>query len=411
MKIAVVGINHNNTPIEIREKFSFTDTMKIESGNTLLDGSIKEVIIMSTCNRSEIYIASENIGESIEEVKSFYREYFEFSNVEKYLFEKEGRDAVVHLYMVSAGLDSMVLGEDQILGQIKQAIEFSMDLGFSKKVLNRLFMDAIAEGKKIRSQLKMSEIPLSTSYIGISLLKEKMRSLNGKKALIIGAGEMGTLAVRYLYEEGLDKIYLSNRNHNRVNDMFKEFEDIIPIKYKERYEILKDVDILITATGAHHTVVKKEDLIEDPKKQLYILDLALPRDVDENLRDMENVLLYDNDDLQKLSDENLKRREELSLEAIEIINWDVEKYMHWMGTIKIDPVIESLNERCISIKDNTMHYLNRKINFDKRDEKIVEKMILSALKQFTREPIEHLKNLESKDSDEYISAMKKIFEI
>lgn len=220
MKVAVVGINHNNTPIEVRERFSFTDTMKIESANLLLDGSVKEVIIISTCNRSEIYIASENIKKSVDEVRRFYREYFKFPSADKYLFQKEERDAVVHLYMVSGGLDSMVLGEDQILGQIRQAMEFSMELNFSRKLLNRLFMDAIAEGKKIRSNLKISEIPLSTSYIGISLLKEKLGSLEGKKALVIGAGKMGTLAIRYLYEEGLEKIYLSNRTHNRINDMF-----------------------------------------------------------------------------------------------------------------------------------------------------------------------------------------------
>lgn len=410
MKVAVVGINHNNTPIEIRERFSFMETMKIESANLLLDGSVKEVIIISTCNRSEIYIASENIQKSIEEVKDFYSEYFKEPKAKEYLFEKKGREAVVHLYIVSGGLDSMVLGEDQILGQIKEAMEFSIELGFSKKILNRLFMDAIAEGKKIRSQLKISEIPLSTSYIGISLLKERLESLKGKKALIIGAGQVGTLAVRYLYEEGLDKIYLSNRNHNRVNTMFEEFKDIIPIEYNQRYEILKEVDILITATAAHHTVIKVEEM-EEPKSNLYILDLALPRDVDDNVGDMDKVVLYHNDDLQKMSEANLQRREQLSLKAIDIINEDVSKYMHWISTIKIDPVIRSLNERCLSIKDDTMSYINRKIDLDKRDEKIIDKMIMSALKQFTREPINQLKNVDCDDSEEYIKAMKKIFEI
>lgn len=153
-----------------------------------------------------------------------------------------------------------------------------------------------------------------------------------------------------------------------------------------------------------------EEMIR-PKDKLYILDLALPRDVDENVGKMENVVLYHNDDLQKMSDENLKRREDLSLKAIDIINEDVEKFMHWISTIKIDPVIKSLNERCISIKDDTMSYINRKIDLDKRDEKIIDKMIMSALKQFTREPIQHLKNLENEESEDYIKAMKKIFEI
>ena len=221
MEIAVIGINHNTAPIEIRERVSFTESMKIESANRILDKSTEEIIIISTCNRSEIYISSNDIDEAIEEVKEFYKEFFEFNEVKDYIFAKKGRDVVVHLYMVASGLDSIILGEDQILGQIRKAMMFSMNLGFSKKVLSRLFMDAICEGKKIRNSIKISEIPLSTSYIGINLLKEKMGGLKGKKALVIGAGEISSLAIRYLYEEELEKIYVTNRTHGKIKELFK----------------------------------------------------------------------------------------------------------------------------------------------------------------------------------------------
>lgn len=410
MNVAVIGINHNNTPIEVRERFSFTESMKIEASDLLLDKSVEEVVIISTCNRSEIYIASEDLETSIEEVKTFYSEYFEFENAKEYLFSKSGKDAVIHLYMVSSGLDSMVLGEDQILGQIREAMVFSMDLGFSKKVLNRLFMDAIAEGRKIRSELKISEIPLSTSYIGINLLKSDMGSLKGKKALIVGAGKMSTLAIRYLYEEELDKLYVTNRTHGKMKEIFKVFGDIIPVEYSDRYKILSDVDVVITATGAPHTVIKDEDIIGLENK-LHILDLALPRDVDSKIGQRENVVLYHNDDLQKVSEKNLARREELSKTAIEIINGDVEKYISWMQSINVDPVIKSLNQRCSQIKTDTMDYINRRVDLNKRDKKIVDKMVMSALKQFIREPIKVLKDVEKDDSEEYIKIMKKIFEI
>ncbi len=141
--------------------------------------------------------------------------------------------------MVTAGLDSVVLGEDQILGQIKEAMTFSMELGFSNKIINRLFMDAIAEGKKIRSNIKISEIPLSTSYIGIKLLKEAIGSLEGKKAFVIGAGKISRLSLKYLLEEELDEIYHTNRTHGRVKEIFKEFSSLKPVEYKNRYEILK----------------------------------------------------------------------------------------------------------------------------------------------------------------------------
>lgn len=410
MELAVVGINHNEAPIEVRERFSFTESMKIESGDLLLDKSIKETVIISTCNRSEIYIASDDIEISIKEVKEFFKEYFHFEEAEKYIFTKTGRDAVVHLYMVAGGLDSMVLGEDQILGQIRDAMTFAMDLGFSKKVLNKLFMEAIGEGRKIRSQLKISEIPLSTSYIGITILRREMESLRGKKALIVGAGKMSKLAIRYLVEEELDQIYVTNRTHGRIKKVFDIFHDIIPVEYADRYEILKEVDLVITATGAPHTVLKKEDII-GTKDKLYILDLALPRDVDPRLGEEKNITLYHNDDLQRLSEENHHRRLELSKKAETMINDDVEKFMDWLASIHLDPVIASLNQRCGKIKNDTMEYINKRVDLNKRDQKIIDKMVMSALRQFIREPIKTLKQVEEEDSEEYIEIMKKIFEI
>lgn len=410
MEVAVIGINHNTSPIEVREKFFFSESMKIESSDKILDKSTKEITIVSTCNRSEIYVASDNIDLSINEVKKFYKEFFKFSQSEDYIFVKKGKDAVVHLYMVSAGLDSMILGEDQILGQIRDAMIFSMNLGFSKKVLNRLFMDAIAEGKKIRSKLKISEIPLSTSYIGINLLKKEIGSLKDKKALVIGAGEIGILAIKYLYEEELEQIYVTNRTYEKLREICENFNKLTPIEYGNRYNILENVDILITATGAPHTIITYKDIKNLPDK-LYILDLAIPRDVEPRVGEKENVILYHNDDLQKLSEENLLRRIKLSEEAKEIINEDINKYISWLNTLEVDPVIESLNKRCLSIKEDTIEYINRKIELDKREKKIIDKMIMSALKQFIREPIKILKQVDKENSEEYIEIMKELFQI
>src|SRR5699024_6638845 len=189
--------------------------MRIDGSSMILDKGIDEVIILSTCNRSEIYIVSENIEDSVEEIKAFYSKFFNFPLIEKYLFVKEGKDVITHLYMVTSGLDSLILGEDQILGQVKEAMIFSMELGFSGKILNKLFMEAIGEGKKIKTNLKISEIPLSTSYIGIKLLREEIGSLRGKKALVIGAGKISRLSLKYLHEEGLEEIYVNNRTHGR----------------------------------------------------------------------------------------------------------------------------------------------------------------------------------------------------
>ena len=212
MNIGVVGVNHNLAPINIREAVSFTDTKKIEAINILLDRYINEVVILSTCNRSEIYIHAENIEEKVDELVNFYSEYFGVKDIDKYLFKKTNLDAIKHLFDVTAGLDSIVLGEDQILGQVRDAHEFSMKLGGTKKVFNKLFRDAVTTSKEIKTITKISQQPLSISYIGVKLLKEKIGSLEGKNVLIIGLGKMNLLTLNHLEEEKTNKIYIANRN-------------------------------------------------------------------------------------------------------------------------------------------------------------------------------------------------------
>lgn len=410
MEIAVVGVNHNTSPVEVREKLSFTKSKKIKCANRLLEESIEEIIIISTCNRSEIYVVGENIDIAIEKVKRFYTEFFEYPDAHKYLFSKKSEDVISHLYKVAGGLDSIVLGEDQILNQIKQAMNFSLELGFSKKILNRLFMGALSAGKKIRSHMKISEIPLSTSYIGVKLLKEEIGTLKGKKALVIGAGEISKLSLKYLLEEDLGEIYHTNRTHGKLKEIFKEYPDLKPMEYKDRYDVLEKVDILITATGAPHTIIMKEDM-KPIHKPLHILDLAIPRDVDDALREDKNVSLYHIDDLRKVSDQNLLEREKLSKEAALMIEEDVDEYLNWLECIKVDPILESLNERCSCIKDNTLDYINRKLDLDPREKKIVEKMIGSALRRVIREPIKTLKTTTPQQSGEYMEIVKELFQI
>ncbi len=410
LKIAIIGINHNETPIEIREKFSFTESLKIDAGNYLLDRSVEEVVIVATCNRSEIYIASEDIEQGIKDTVKLYKEFFKVENTEDYILIKQDRDAVIHSYMVAAGLDSAILGEDQILGQIRDAMMSAMELNFSKKVLNRLFMEMLREGKKIRSEIKISEVPISSSYIGISLIKEKLGTLSGKKALVIGAGEMSKLAITYLEEENLDELYLTNRTHSRVKEIFKDYPSLIPVEYENRYEILKNVDILISATGAPHIIIEK-DKVDIINRNLCILDLALPRDIQAGVEDNEYITLYHLDDLNQVSQENQEKREELSEEALRIIKDDVEEFLIWLETIKVDPILESLNIRCNEIKDNRMDYIRRKLKLNKREEKVIEKMLMSALKGIIREPIKTLKTVEEDNIGDYIETVNNLFKL
>ena len=400
MNIGVIGVNHNSAPISVREKVSFTDTKKIEAINSLLDKDISEIVILSTCNRSEIYVRCENIQEKINLLANFYEDFFDEKEIKNYLFSKIGRDAVSHIFEVTAGLDSIVLGEDQILGQVKKAHEFAMQLGSSKKVFNKLFREAVTTAKEIKTTTKISEQPLSISYIGVKLLKEKIGCLQNKNALIIGYGKMSRLTMTYLQEERIGNIYLANRSHGKVSNISDQFQNVIPIQYDERYEVLQNVDIVVSATAAPHTVLKL-DKMPTLNHRIYMMDIALPRDIDPNINTLDHVVVYDIDDLKKIHDENDVKRNE-----------KIDEFIEWLESANIDPTIKSLNEKCLEIKEDSLEYLFRKLNLDVREQKLVDRMMESALKRLIREPIVKLKQVKDKGKrDEYIKLIEELFEV
>ena len=411
MNFAVVGVNHNDTPIHIRENVSFTDTQKIEGINFLLDNGISEVVVLSTCNRSEIYIYSDDILKKIEIVKDFYEDFFNVDNIKEYLFCKTGQDAIEHVFRVSAGLDSIVLGEDQILGQVKDAHEFSKQLGASKKVFNKLFREAITASKDIKTTTKISHQPISISYIGIKCLKDRLGSLEGKNALVIGIGKMSKLAMKHLEEEKLNSIYVTNRSYEKLQDIQDEYKNLIPIKYEERYSVLEKVDVVISATASPHTVIKKESM-PNLSNTLIMMDIALPRDIDKNIDTLENIEVYDIDDLKKISDENDKKRRELACTGELLIDEKIDEFNDWLETIKIDPTIQSLNDKCTDIREDTLDYIYRKLDLNCKEKKIIDKMLTSALKRLIREPILNLKQIkDSGKQEEYIKIVEELFDL
>lgn len=411
MDIGVIGVNHNLAPISIREKVSFTDTRKIEAINTLLDKDISEIVILSTCNRSEIYIRATNIEEKINVVEDFYKDYFNEEDIKSYLFSKSGEQAINHLFEVTSGLDSIVLGEDQILGQVKDAHEFSMKLGASKKVFNKLFREAVTTAKEIKSTTKISQQPLSISYIGIKLLKEKLNTLEGKDALVVGFGKMSKLAMTHLREEKIGTIYLANRSHGKCGNIEDDFENVNIINYEDRHEILKKVDIVISATASPHTVLKSEDMPKIDHK-IYMMDIALPRDIDPKINEFENIEVYDIDDLKIIHDKNDSKRHELAEIGKHTIDEKIKEFMDWLDIADIDPTIKSLNERCSEIREDTLDYIYRKVDLNSKDKKLIDKMIASALKRLVREPILNLKQVKDKGKrEEYIKLIEELFEI
>ena len=411
MNIGVIGINHNLAPINIRENVSFTDVQKIEAINYFLDRDIDEVVILSTCNRSEIYIQAKNIDEKIKFLEDFYERFFNVADIKEYLFSKKNTSAVEHLFKVASGLDSIVLGEDQILGQVKDAHDFSMQLGSSKKIFNKLFREAINVAKDIKNTTKISHQPLSISYIGVKFIQSKIGKLEGKKALLIGMGKMNKLTIKYLKEEKLDTIYVSNRNHGKIMELESKFKNIIPIRYEDRYKVMNDIDIVISATSSPHMVIRYDEMPKIQKKIL-MMDIALPRDIDPKINKLENIEVYDIDNLKDIQDKNDNKRKELAKIGSKMISEKIIEFIEWIDSIKIDPTIESLNDKCLEIREDTLDYIYRKTNLDNRDKKIIDKMLTSALKRLIREPIINLKQIKDKGKrEEYIKLIEELFEL
>ncbi|MFZ7120698.1 MAG: glutamyl-tRNA reductase [Eubacteriaceae bacterium] len=409
MEIAVIGVNHNKAPIKIREMVSFTESKKDEASIFLLENGIDEIIILSTCNRSEIFIVANNINRKIELVTEYLIRYSGYINLMDYFIIKKNENAVRHIYSVASGLDSLVLGEDQILGQVKKALEFSIEKNYSGKILNKVFREAITMAKYIKNEFKISENPTSVSYAGLKMLKKEIKSLSGKKALIIGVGNIGKLSLQYIIEENLEKIYITNRTHNKLNKIINDFEGVIPIRYEDRYDYLKDIDILITTTASPHIIIKKSE-IPRLNKELFILDLALPRDVEREIGDIENIKLYDIDDLKSVIESNIRYRETLRQPIMQYMEICIKEFHLWKSSIKIDPTIKVLNDRCEEIKNDTLEFIFKKTDLHDRDKEIIEKMMNSALKKSIRQPIINLKQIQDTEKlDDYIIMVNELF--
>ena len=222
---------------------------------------------------------------------------------------------------------------------------------------------------------------------------------------------MNKLTIKYLKEEKLDTIYVSNRNHGKIMELESKFKNIIPIRYEDRYKVMNDIDIVISATSSPHMVIRYDEMPKIQKKIL-MMDIALPRDIDPKINRLENIEIYDIDNLKDIQDKNDNKRKELAKIGSKMISEKIIEFIEWIDSIKIDPTIESLNDKCLEIREDTLDYIYRKTNLDNRDKKIIDKMLTSALKRLIREPIINLKQIKDKGKrEEYIKLIEELFEL
>lgn len=399
MDIVVVGVSYKNTPIEIREQLSFSKK-KLEAAYLHLKEILDEVVILSTCNRSEIYAVSEHGSSSIEMLKDFFSDFHgvEKDRLANYFYSKENRECVEHLFMVASGLDSQVLGEDQILGQVKTAYETALEKEATGKFFNRLFRDSITAGKKIRRETRISQNPTSISYIAVQYLVRVLDDLPKKTVLLVGAGKMNRLALTYLKEKGFGQVIVANRTPGAA-ESFKEIDpslQVVPFRRWEEY--LPSSDVVISSTSAPHLVIRKEK-ISQYKRGIYLIDLAVPRDIDPAIGRMEGINLIDLDILEKVVAENQEKRQQAGEKARAIVDRAVEDFCQWLKCIPLFPVIRQIEQYHENVLEREMPKLVGRLK-NAPDEAQIEVLLKGFLKKIYSGPVLRLKEYSRQENPE-----------
>lgn len=394
MHLLVLGLNHKTASVEIREKFSFAPE-KIQSGLLALKEypGIQESLIISTCNRMEIWIIAKEWEMGQKSVSQFLQDFMQHTLTSEQLNEQfyfyQGFTAARHLFTVASGLDSLVLGEGQILGQLKEFYEETCKAQTNGLFLNSLFKKAINVGKKVRRETGIGENAISVSTVAVDLAKKFLGSLVEQDVLILGAGEMSELTAKSLAVRGVRTIIVANRNYERAKELAQAFHGKA-IKFDQIYECLAYVDIVISSTGAPHYVLRYEQvrklMKQETDKKLFLIDIAVPRDIDPKIGEIPNVALYDIDDLRIVMEENIQQRQHEAQKAKAIIEEELKDFVSW---IQVNPVVALLRQNIenIRLKELNHAYRHKFSNITEKDKEAVEKLTLEIMNKFLDLPI------------------------
>jgi glutamyl-tRNA reductase len=419
MHIIVVGVNHKTAPVEIREKLTFNPTeLPLAMKQLKKQKSILENIIVSTCNRTEIYAVVDQLHTGRYYVKAFLSDWFDIEKEEftPFLRIHEDEMAVEHLYKVTAGLDSMVLGETQILGQVRSSFLQAQEEQTVGTVFNHLFKQAITMAKRAHSETEIGANAVSVSYAAVELAKKIFGSLAKKHVVILGAGKMGELAVQNLHGNGVQKVTVLNRTLEKADTLASRFSGVArPMKDLEA--VLAEADIVISSTGAKNYVITEAMMSKVEKKRkgrpIFMVDIAVPRDLDPGLSNVESVFLYDIDDLEGIVEANMQERQ-AEAEKIELmIEQEIVEFNQWLRTLGVVPVISALRQKALSVQEETMQSIERKLpNLTDREKKVLSKHTKSIINQLLRDPILKAKEMAGEpNGEESLKLFIKIFDI
>lgn len=417
MHILSVSLNYQQTPVQIRERFALAEDQLTDALLKLRHSkSVLECIIVATCNRTEIYAVVDQLHTGRYYIKTFLAEWF---NVEKGDFEshldiKENGDAIQYMFEVPVGLQSMVLGETQILGQVKDAFFTAQETGTTGTIFNQLFQHIIATAKRAHAETEIGQNAVSVSYAAIELGKKIFGRLDQKAVLILGAGKMSELTAKHLTSNGVKKVYVANRTLSRAEELAQRFSGKA-YELSQIDQCLKHVDIVISSTGSKEYVLTKSDIEQVMSKRqdhpLFLIDIAVPRDLDPAIHDVENAFLYDIDDLNGIVEANLQERQLEAQKISRMIEQEIVEFEKWVQTLGVIPMITALRKKALSIQEETLEsILNKCPDLDEREIKVIKKHTKSIINQLLRDPITRVKELAAeKDSKESLELFSQIF--
>ena len=419
MNIIVVGLSHKTAPVQVREKVAFAPTQMDKPLHQLVAiPDVTEAIIVSTCNRVEIYACTRDIAGGIARVKRFLADYHSFplESLEPHLYSHHGEDAIRHVFRVAASLDSMVVGEPQILGQIKTAYGYAAEFKSSGIILNRFLHKAFSVAKRVRTETKIASSAVSVAFAAVELAKKIFNDLSDKTVMLIGAGEMCELAAKHFLNSGVRGLMVTNRTFERAEKLAEEF-DGTAIRFEALFDQLHKADIILSSTGAPHTIIGAKDLDDVMRrrklKPMFFIDIAIPRDIDPAVNDVENVYLYTVDDLQEVVTANLQQRSEEAKKAEDIVSQEIGQFFKWLSSLEVTPTIVALRTKFDEIRRAE---LEKTVagwkDLTPEGQKRLEALTNAVMNKLLHPPTSLLKRAgQGGRTDLYVDALRALFEL
>ncbi len=405
--IYLIGLNHKTAPVEIRERFALSTHSTVESWAIPCGKAIAEALILSTCNRVEILVCEKQcpcthetgmcepviIGQVLARWAEACGQDVEI--LKPYIYAYKNEHAIRHVFTVGASLDSMVLGEPQILGQLKEAYRKSVESKCAGTIVNRLLHKAFTVAKRVRTETAIASSAVSISYAAVELAKRIFGEMHDQKALLIGAGEMAELAATHLLQAGVQQIFVANRTLERGQELAKQFNGMV-VPFENMVEHLVDMDIIITSTGSPEAILRAKDLQKILKlrkyKPMFFIDIAVPRDIDPDVNSLENVYLYDIDDLKEVVEENLASRRDEARKAINIVDEEVLLFCRWLQSLDVQPTIVDIIQRSERLAaDELQRTLKRLGTTDPQTKQALEDMTAALIRKLNHAPLSFLK--------------------